>query len=282
MNKQIIFIPGLFALGALTGIFMTPSQQHDEPIAPAMAATPAQPSEPVKTSAVTAAPGESQTNDLELLQNRVDHLISRVEQLEQALQEMSASKPSATLESDETISDSSEMPSSDNASTFTNNLLNAGVDPVAAEEFVRRSSALDLKRLELRDTAIRGGYLDTERYSDELNELLAEDISIRDEFGDDIYDRYLYNNGESNRIRIDSVMMSSAAEQAGFKQGDMILAYDEQRLFDYTELQQATTQGNRDEYVSVTVRRDGQEMMLWIPRGPMGVRLTNTRIDPDL
>ncbi|MET0001877.1 MAG: PDZ domain-containing protein [Candidatus Thiodiazotropha lotti] len=195
---------------------------------------------------------------------------------------MSASKPSATLESDETISDSSEMPSSDNASTFTNNLLNAGVDPVAAEEFVRRSSALDLKRLELRDTAIRGGYLDTERYSDELNELLAEDISIRDEFGDDIYDRYLYNNGESNRIRIDSVMMSSAAEQAGFKQGDMILAYDEQRLFDYTELQQATTQGNRDEYVSVTVRRDGQEMMLWIPRGPMGVRLTNTRIDPDL
>ncbi|MCG7869145.1 MAG: PDZ domain-containing protein, partial [Candidatus Thiodiazotropha taylori] len=157
-----------------------------------------------------------------------------------------------------------------------------GVDSVTVEEIVRRRNELDLKRLELRDTAIRGGYIDTERYRDELNELLAQDISIREEFGDDVYDRFLYNNGQSNRIRIDSVMMSSAAEQAGFKPGDMIMDYDEQRLFDYTDLQQATTQGTRDEYVSVTVERDGEQMMLWIPRGPMGVRLTNTRINPDL
>ncbi|MCG8014601.1 MAG: PDZ domain-containing protein [Candidatus Thiodiazotropha sp. 'RUGA'] len=258
------------------------SQQDDEPIAPAMAATPTQPSEPAITPVVTAAPDALQSNDLESLQTRVDQLISRVEKLEQSLQEVDISEPSDTLGSDETTSSSAEVPSSDNARAFTNNLLNAGVDPVMAEEVVRRRSELDLKRLELRDSAIRGGYIDTERYRDELNELLAQDISIREEFGDDVYDRYLYSNGQSNRIRIDSVMMSSAAEQAGFKSGDMIMDYDEQRLFDYTELQQATTQGTRDEYVSVTVERDGEQMMLWIPRGPMGVRLTNTRIDPDL
>ncbi|MCG7910031.1 MAG: PDZ domain-containing protein [Candidatus Thiodiazotropha taylori] len=282
MNKQIIFIPGLFALGILTGIFMMLSQQEDEPIAPAMAATPAQRPEPAMTSVATTAPDALQTNDIESLQNRVDQLISRVEQLEQSLQEMDVSEPSATLENDEATSNSAEMPASDNANAFTENLLSAGVDSVTVEEIVRRRSELDLKRLELRDTAIRGGYIDTERYRDELNELLAQDISIREEFGDDVYDRFLYNNGQSNRIRIDSVMMSSAAEQAGFKPGDMIMDYDEQRLFDYTDLQQATTQGTRDEYVSVTVERDGEQMMLWIPRGPMGVRLTNTRIDPDL
>ncbi|MEW8270668.1 MAG: PDZ domain-containing protein [Candidatus Thiodiazotropha taylori] len=282
MNKQIIFIPGLFALGILTGIFMMLSQQDDEPIAPAMAATPTQPSEPAMTSVATTAPDALQTNDIESLQNRVDQLISRVEQLEQSLQEMDVSEPSATLDNDEATSNSAEMPASDNANAFTENLLSAGVDSVTVEEIVRRRNELDLKRLELRDTAIRGGYIDTERYRDELNELLAQDISIREEFGDDVYDRFLYNNGQSNRIRIDSVMMNSAAEQAGFKPGDMIMDYDEQRLFDYTDLQQATTQGTRDEYVSVTVERDGEQMMLWIPRGPMGVRLTNTRIDPDL
>ncbi|MCG8068496.1 MAG: PDZ domain-containing protein [Candidatus Thiodiazotropha taylori] len=282
MNKQIIFIPGLFALGILTGIFMMLSQQEDEPIAPAMAAAPTQLSEPVMTSVATAAPDTFQTNDIESLQNRVDQLISRVEQLEQSLQEMDVSEPSATLDNDEATSNSAEMPASDNANAFTENLLSAGVDSVTVEEIVRRRNELDLKRLELRDTAIRGGYIDTERYRDELNELLAQDISIREEFGDDVYDRFLYNNGQYNRIRIDSVMMSSAAEQAGFKPGDMIMDYDEQRLFDYTDLQQATTQGTRDEYVSVTVERDGEQMMLWIPRGPMGVRLTNTRIDPDL
>ncbi|MCG7959793.1 MAG: PDZ domain-containing protein, partial [Candidatus Thiodiazotropha taylori] len=258
------------------------SQQDDEPIAPAMAATPTQPSEPAMTSVATTAPDALQTNDIESLQNRVDQLISRVEQLEQSLQEMDVSEPSATLDNDEATSNSAEMPASDNANAFTENLLSAGVDSVTVEEIVRRRSELDLKRLELRDTAIRGGYIDTERYRDELNELLAQDISIREEFGDDVYDRFLYNNGQSNRIRIDSVMMNSAAEQAGFKPGDMIMDYDEQRLFDYTDLQQATTQGTRDEYVSVTVERDGEQMMLWIPRGPMGVRLTNTRIDPDL
>ena len=282
MNKQIIFIPGLFALGILTGIFMMLSQQDDEPIAPAMAATPTQLPEPAMTSVATAAPDALQANDIESLQNRFDQLISRVEQLEQSLQEMDVSEPSATLDNDEATSNSAETPASDNTNAFTENLLSAGVDSVTVEEIVRRRNELDLKRLELRDTAIRGGYIDTERYRDELNELLAQDISIREEFGDDVYDRFLYNNGQSNRIRIDSVMMSSAAEQAGFKPGDMIMDYDEQRLFDYTDLQQATTQGTRDEYVSVTVERDGEQMMLWIPRGPMGVRLTNTRIDPDL
>ncbi|MCG8038177.1 MAG: hypothetical protein JAZ19_14195, partial [Candidatus Thiodiazotropha taylori] len=248
MNKQIIFIPGLFALGILTGIFMMLSQQDDEPIAPAMAATPTQLPEPVMTSVATAAPDALQANDIESLQNRVDQLISRVDQLEQSLQEMDVSEPSATLDNEEATSNSAEMPASDNANAFTENLLSAGVDSVTVEEIVRRRSELDLKRLELRDTAIRGGYIDTERYRDELNELLAQDISIREEFGDDVYDRFLYNNGQSNRIRIDSVMMSSAAEQAGFKPGDMIMDYDEQRLFDYTDLQQATTQGTRDEY----------------------------------
>jgi len=63
--------------------------------------------------------------------------------------------------------------------------------------------------------------------------------------------------------------------------GDLIVAYNEQRLFDYTELQAATTEGSRDEYVSITVNRAGENVVLWVPRGPLGIRLTTTRVDPD-
>jgi len=78
-------------------------------------------------------------------------------------------------------------------------------------------------RIEDIDRASREGYIGTERYVNELNELREQDISLRDEIGDEYYDNYLYTSGQSNRIRVASVMIGSPAEQAGMQNGDMIL-----------------------------------------------------------
>ncbi|MGB5602311.1 MAG: PDZ domain-containing protein, partial [Gammaproteobacteria bacterium] len=134
--------------------------------------------------------------------------------------------------------------------------------------------------LELRDRAIREGYLGTSRYSRELNALLEQDVSLREEVGDDAYDRYLYATGQSNRVNITSVMPGSPAEQAGIKSGDVVLSYADSQLFNWSELQAATTDGERGEYVNVTVLRNGQRVNLWLPRGPLGVRLSSLRLQP--
>ena len=85
---------------------------------------------------------------------------------------------------------------------------------------------------------------------------------------------------QRNRVRAVSVMMGSPAEMAGMKDGDMILSYDNRRMFNWNELQAATSLGERGEYVNVTVLRNGQQLNLWIPRGPLGIRLGSVRQKP--
>jgi len=160
-------------------------------------------------------------------------------------------------------------------------LIDAGIDSSLADDIVRRRSELELAKLELRDAAIRSGTLGTESYMDDLNALIGQETSLRDELGEDTYDRYLFGSGQVNRVRVDAVMTGSAAEGAGFREGDIVLSYNDDRVFKYTELQQATTEGERDEYVNVTVYRDGQQVLLYVPRGPLGIRLGAARADPD-
>ena len=64
------------------------------------------------------------------------------------------------------------------------------------------------------------------------------------------------------------------------RDGDLILSYGDQQLFDWGELKAATTEGERGEYVNVTIMRNGELMNLWVPRGPLGVRLGSMRVKP--
>jgi S1-C subfamily serine protease len=145
---------------------------------------------------------------------------------------------------------------------------------------MRRKNNIDLKKLELRDRATREHYIGTSRYNRELSALTGKDVSLREEIGDQAYDSYLYASGQSNRVLVKSVMAGSQADLAGIQGGDVILSYDDQNLFGWSELQQATTQGERGEYVNVNVSRDGQLFNIWVPRGPLGVRLGAARLEP--
>ena len=95
---------------------------------------------------------------------------------------------------------------------------------------------------------------------------------LREELGDEAYDRYLFASGSSNRVRIGRVMPGSAAEIAGLQNGDVVLSYDGRRLFDFTDLRVASYRGEPGESVTLEVRRaDGSIAQLVMPRGPMGI-----------
>jgi hypothetical protein len=159
-------------------------------------------------------------------------------------------------------------------------LLKAGVAPKLTEDVLLRQSQDALARLELRDQAVREGWLDSDRYREELGRINAQRLSLRDEIGVDAYDRYLFETGQDNRIRVDAVIPGSNGEESGILAGDIIERYANQNIFDFRDLRAATSDGERGELVPVVVRRGGEQLELWLQRGPIGIQLDSLRADP--
>ena len=165
--------------------------------------------------------------------------------------------------------------------TFTTDrLIKGGVSSAVAEDIVRRKSAIEIKRLELNDRATRENYMNTQRYFDELASIDTSDVNLREELGDQQYDEYLYTSKQSNRIKILSVMLGSAAEQAGLEKNDIILSYDDKRMFTWPELKQATTEGELGAYTSINISRNGEVFSYSVPRGTLGIQMGATRLSP--
>jgi hypothetical protein len=160
------------------------------------------------------------------------------------------------------------------------NLIKGGIASPIAEDIVRRKNSVELKRLELQDRAKRDNYLNTQRYYDELDDINQQDVNLREELGDESYDEYLYTSKQNNRIKIASVMLGSAAEQSGIQKGDVVLSYDNKRMFSWQELKDATTEGQLGEFVSINIYRNGEIYSFSVPRGPLGTQLGATRLEP--
>ena len=160
-------------------------------------------------------------------------------------------------------------------------LLASGLMKGTAADILQWESELDILRLELKDQATREGWYRDSAYFDALRELNSEQVNLRGEVGDEIYDRYLFLTGQANRVTVDSVMIASAAEQSGLQAGDVIEVYAGSQIFNIADLTRATTAGVRDEMIAVTLRRNGAVFEIWVPRGPLGVRLDRAQISPD-
>ena len=160
-------------------------------------------------------------------------------------------------------------------------LLASGLMKGTAADILQWESELDILRLELKDQATREGWYRDSAYFDALRELNSEQVNLRGEVGDEIYDRYLFLTGQANRVTVDSVMIASAAEQSGLQAGDVIEVSVGSQIFNIADLTRATTAGVRDEMIAVTLRRNGAVFEIWVPRGPLGVRLDRAQISPD-
>ncbi len=159
-------------------------------------------------------------------------------------------------------------------------LVDAGFGEREARELRGRMESLELERLFLRDRAVREGWIRTPRFARELGAIDAKASDLRSELGDERYDWLLFASGQNNRVLVQSVLDGSPASEAGLEPGDAILSYGDARLFEAGALRDATTQGRAGETVEVQVVRGNEVMRVFVPRGPLGVRLTETQMRP--
>ena len=171
--------------------------------------------------------------------------------------------------------------SPDNAQTVDARLESAGFTPEQVAHLQSRQAEAEMQWIELDDRARREGWFGTTRYNEEMATLPNGANIIRGELGDDAYDKYLFASGRPNRIAVGSVIRTSPAERAGLQPGDIIMTYAGEKVFSSQQLTSLRSGGDRGETVAVGIVRDGQAMLISMPRGPMGVQTQPTLVDPN-
>jgi len=169
---------------------------------------------------------------------------------------------------------------SDASTAMERALVAAGIDTTTATEIRRRRDELALSEIYLRNQAEREGWLDTPRFGAEMAQIEGQRTSIRDEIGDQAYDRYLAALNQPNRVAVNEVLLDSPAAAAGIQAGDVVLRYGDTRIFAPSELVTATRGGTAGETVQVEIIRQGQRLDIAVPRGPLGVSVAASRGDP--
>lgn len=270
MMKHYLGMFLLVCTGAVAGVLLT-AQRDIDPDETAAVATSVRPTleNDARVRALEQALAELNERLTELEQSRLESTIAAIQPIDEQLEENTGIRNTPLFQT------SSEPVS------FTDALIAAGLDAYNAEEIARKQSAVELRRLELRDQAIRDGTIGTDQYRQDLATLRQEEVNVRNEVDATVYDRYLYHTGQTNRVSVRSVMMGSTAENAGLQSGDVLLSYDDSTIYNFRDLRAATLGGERDETVNLRVDRGGTEMTVSVERGPLGVRLDPLRIDPD-
>jgi C-terminal processing protease CtpA/Prc len=179
-------------------------------------------------------------------------------------------------------SDQSASGAGDGSSWFNQQaLIDAGMEEAAAEQLKTRFEKVELEKLYLRDRAVREGWAGGRRFRDELAKIEAQTDSLKDELDGKAYAAYLYAAGQPNRVAVQSVLDGSVASSAGIQPGDQILQYADQRIYNWRDLRQATTQGDINNSVPLKVLRDGATLELYVQRGPLGIRMSSVSVAPE-
>ncbi len=151
-------------------------------------------------------------------------------------------------------------------------LTEAGFAPNRAEAILDRSSALQWEAMEAQYEARSQGQ--PYNWADlESN----PNWRLRQELGDDDYQRYLEAMGQGTRVTIQNVYESSPAARIGLQSGDQVLAYNGTRIFSTTELRALSAGQPAGSDAVIEILRNGSRMQLSIPTGPMGVQVNGSR-----
>ncbi len=291
MTRNIIGGIGILTTGAVAGalLFSSFSQTESQPATINMTqSTTAAGSEPVIDTSAGELGKHVEALEEELnhyrdwayqLENQVIELESRLELLEEIA--TTTDQNSGVAPGTETSAkESTDTPENPSGILSVAALVNNGIDPQLAAKIVKQKNSHDMQQLEMRDRAIRDGTFGEQAYFDALRELNDAGPVVRSEIGDDDYDRYLYTLGQPNRVVVTSVIPGSPAEQAGVQDGDVILDYGDNRIFSWSELRDATTEGELGDYIQVNLLRNGGQISLLLPRGPLGVRMGSKLLNP--
>lgn len=145
----------------------------------------------------------------------------------------------------------------------TQQLISHGFSPQRAEWIMRRTQELRMETIQAEHDAAREGRT--------LASNTANDHTLRSELGDAEYEQYLSAMNRPTSVPVMEVLASSPGERAGLKPGDEVVSYGGERVFDLRDLNALTLEGTAGQSVVVEVRRDGQQVQLVMPRGPLGI-----------
>ncbi|MEO0422171.1 MAG: PDZ domain-containing protein [Pseudomonadota bacterium] len=244
----------------------------------------------------TAAPADESLNALsqrltaetrarEALMEQIASLQDQVEALEQRLAGNSSPEldPDALAEAalSQTLAELETVAAASPDERELRRFIDAGFAPDRAADLKARQDELSLQRLFLRDQARREGWMGSERYRTELAQINEGVEQLRSELGDDDYDRFLYATGRPNRVLVRTTLTGGPAQEAGLQPGDAILSYDGSRVFDTRSLVTMTQGGSFGTPTSIEVERDGERLVLYIPRGPLGLNMRSSTQRPE-
>ena len=229
------------------------------------------------------------SKQLEQLQNTLKQetasrkdLQQQVAHLKDDLKLLASAKAATANESkDNVLSTRPVTNASQNSQWFNSQaLVDAGVEQSEADHIQQVYEDVEMQKLYLRDKAVREGWIGQDRYQQERAKLDNKLDGLRDELGDKGYDAYLYASGQPNRVTIVSALDNSPASKAGIQAGDTVLSYDSKRIYSWSDLRQATTQGQPNALVAVELIRNGTPVTVYVPRGPLGVQLDTQSVAP--
>jgi membrane-associated protease RseP (regulator of RpoE activity) len=151
----------------------------------------------------------------------------------------------------------------DASERMVSRLVAGGFSPAEADRIRQRADALTLEAMQARYEAQRNGQPPP---PDNFSEM-----ALRRELGDTQYERYLTALGRATRVNVANVIPDSPAARAGMQEGDRLLSYAGQRLFDLRELNPMIYERSSGGTVVVEVERAGQRIPLVVPSGPLGI-----------
>lgn len=254
--------------------------------------TPESPPDQMETAAIAKPEPSRRIDTLEQritwLESQVTDLQLRNEQLESEVSRLSQAATSAPEIKQASISKAAE-PKKPNQPSEQDQPLQTLQQQLTAiaipqDTIIQLEQLIDqnrLKRLEVRNQAVRDGSIGSVEFSEQMASLADIDEEIRQRFGDSIYDRYLYASEQPNRIRVREVFSGSAAEFAGILPGDLLLSYANQDLYSMSELRQLTVSGTAGEPVLIEIERDSRRISASAPRGTLGISMDMILVKPD-
>jgi C-terminal processing protease CtpA/Prc len=207
------------------------------------------------------------------MQKRVAELEQKLKKLELITKSIEDEEPVAGKETEIRAEVEEEL----NGET---QLVAAGLEPQQAKSIMQFLADIEMERLYLHDQATREEWVGTSRYRQENMILNEREEDLRLELGDADYDLYLYGTGQPNRVIIQSVIEDSPAQKAGIQSKDIAYSYAGNRLYTIRDLVTYTTEGIANESVLLEVIRDGHIYEFYLPRGPLGVRVTSESHKP--
>lgn len=213
------------------------------------------------------------------LEQRLDQLELTARSIEPAIQSADGISATSAFESLDPVNEATIEEEAEDPDIRTR-LINAGLTSSLVDRIEQNIDENRMARLEWRDRAIREGWQQSTDFSEKMHQLSDPLRGIREEFGDGVYDQYLYASGQPNRVQVRSVLRGSAAELAGVEPGDVLMRYASTQIFSMQALRQATTEGIAGESVLVELQRNGAPTTFTVPRGPLGITMESTRLAP--